>query len=433
MEIRESLTGVAMPKDKRKTIVVLEPYPKKSTQQQPSKEQEEQQPPVEQNAVTQDKDKRTKENPPFICPVCDAIITEDGDDVTGDDAVYCEGICDTWMHRKCVGMSKIVFDNLGGSNDPYLCPTCVISKQSKEISKLRVLVKSLTSELSSLKNLAPKITDLENKLLSTQESDGNNRHPGNSSAPSVMTHHEQPSSIIKQKPKPVSISPNGQVTDKPTIPPRPSQVTPDKKFNLIFYGITESPINTPRTNRQQHDIQNILSVLSTVDSSLTSSSIKDFHRLGKFSASKPSPRPILVKFLRTFEVAYVLSKRSLLEPPITIKPDLSRDERASKAAFLKERYNLAQGGVDRKSVKLRNGHIYVDNTLYGKLEKSNNGYYTVIRVSTLLVSSQGTTGDNISNPTQHTPGDNNSNPTQSSSNNVDDAVSMELQNDSPSR
>ena len=39
----------------------------------------------------------------------------------------------------------------------------------------------------------------------------------------------------------------------------------------------------------------------------------------------------------------------------------------NEPAFLKERYNLAQGGVDRKSVKLRNGHIYVDNTLYGKL------------------------------------------------------------------
>ena len=72
-----------------------------------------------------DADKRAKENPPSVCLVCDVVINEDGDDVTGDDAVFCEGICDTWMHRKCVGMS--VFDNLGGSNNPYLCPTCMIS------------------------------------------------------------------------------------------------------------------------------------------------------------------------------------------------------------------------------------------------------------------------------------------------------------------
>ena len=117
--------------------------------------------------------------------------------------------------------------------------------------------------------------------------------------------------------------------------------------------------------------------------------------MGKFSASKPSPRPILVKFLRTFEVEYVLSKRSLLEHPASIKPDMPRDERASEAAFLKERWSLAQRGVDRKSIKLRNGHIYIDNTLYGKLEKSNNGFYTVIRTSTQSTSTQGTTGDNI--------------------------------------
>ena len=82
---------------------------------------------------------------------------------------------------------------------------------------------------------------------------------------------------------------NKQVTDKSTIPPKPPQITPEKKFDLIFYGITESPVNTPRTNHQQYDLQNILSALSTIDSSLTSSLIKDFHRLGKFSASKPSP------------------------------------------------------------------------------------------------------------------------------------------------
>ena len=77
----------------------------------------------------------------------------------------------------------------------------------------------------------------------------------------------------------------------------------------------------------------------------------------------------------TFEVEYVLSKRSLLEHPAFIKPDMPRDERASEAAFLKERWSLAQRGVDRKSIKLRNGHIYIDNTLYGKLEKSNNAAF----------------------------------------------------------
>ena len=58
---------------------------------------------------------------------------------------------------------------------------------------------------------------------------------------------------------------------------------------------------------------------------------------------------------------------------------MSKDERASEAAFLKERWNLIQEGTERKSIKLRNNEIYINNKLHGRLEKSNNGYYTVTR------------------------------------------------------
>jgi len=44
-----------------------------------------------------------------------------------------------------------------------------------------------------------------------------------------------------------------------------------------------------------------------------------------------------VKFLCTFEVQYVLLKRNLLQHPVSVKSDMSRDEQASEAAFLKER------------------------------------------------------------------------------------------------
>ena len=58
---------------------------------------------------------------------------------------------------------------------------------------------------------------------------------------------------------------------------------------------------------------------------------------------------------------------------------MSRDERASEAAFLKERWSLIQDGIDHKSIKPRSYEIYV-NELHGRLEKSNNGYYTVTHV-----------------------------------------------------
>lgn len=69
---------------------------------------------------------------------------------------------------------------------------------------------------------------------------------------------------------------------------------------------------------------------------------------------------------------------------------MSRDERASKAAFLKERWNLIQEGIDRKAIRLRNNEIHVNNKLHGSLEKSSNGFYTV---SHTMDPTQDTVGD----------------------------------------
>ena len=71
------------------------------------------------NTPTKDAEKRTKENEPLICPVCDAVIVEDTDNETDDDAVFCEGICQAWIHQKCVSMSKVVYEKVGKSDDPY--------------------------------------------------------------------------------------------------------------------------------------------------------------------------------------------------------------------------------------------------------------------------------------------------------------------------
>ena len=75
------------------------------------------------NTPTKDAEKRTKENEPLICPVCDVVITENTDNGTDNDALFCEG---TWIYRKCVGMSRVVYQKLGNSDDPYICPNCVI-------------------------------------------------------------------------------------------------------------------------------------------------------------------------------------------------------------------------------------------------------------------------------------------------------------------
>ena len=48
------------------------------------------------------------------CPICDDLIEERSEMTPGHDAIHCDGICDSWLHRRCTGLSKSAF--LSASN-----------------------------------------------------------------------------------------------------------------------------------------------------------------------------------------------------------------------------------------------------------------------------------------------------------------------------
>jgi len=65
---------------------------------------------------------------PSNCPVCEQLIrepSEDGKDL-GDEALYCEGTCETWYHRRCVGISKHAYNIASESDNPFIvdCFVC---------------------------------------------------------------------------------------------------------------------------------------------------------------------------------------------------------------------------------------------------------------------------------------------------------------------
>jgi len=41
--------------------------------------------------------KKSKRN--SACPICDEVIKDATKHGKGDDAIYCEGYCDAWIHR----------------------------------------------------------------------------------------------------------------------------------------------------------------------------------------------------------------------------------------------------------------------------------------------------------------------------------------------
>ena len=63
------------------------------------------------------------------------VVVQNGDDISdkGGDAVFCEGICQAWIYRRCLGLSKKLYDNLGRSNYPFCVFIVRYTNNSKKL------------------------------------------------------------------------------------------------------------------------------------------------------------------------------------------------------------------------------------------------------------------------------------------------------------
>jgi len=102
------------------------------------------------NSPLQKKSKNVKTNSETDCLVCEEPILESGEHCEGDEAVFCEGDCQGWIHRKCGGMTHSAFNKLGESDTSYLFSQCMLANQNKEISKLTNIIRDLNASIVSL-------------------------------------------------------------------------------------------------------------------------------------------------------------------------------------------------------------------------------------------------------------------------------------------
>ena len=102
---------------------------------------------------------------------------------------------------------------------------------------------------------------------------------------------------------------------------------------MSVYGIQECPKGTLKHAWSESDLKSVVSVLSKIDNSVKSQSIKDVYRLGRFNSNPKHPRPILVQFIRAADASSVLSKKGSLNHPLVIKPDLSPEENIEILSF----------------------------------------------------------------------------------------------------
>ena len=64
--------------------------------------------------------------------------------------MFCDGVCNTWLHRGCAGLSKPAFKKIAASNDPFYCPHCSLAQHKNEIDALKAVIEKLSSDLLSI-------------------------------------------------------------------------------------------------------------------------------------------------------------------------------------------------------------------------------------------------------------------------------------------
>ena len=57
-----------------------------------------------------------------VCPICNESILDTVKTKKGHDATFCEGIRDSWLHRRCAGLSQSAFAELQNSTESFHCP-----------------------------------------------------------------------------------------------------------------------------------------------------------------------------------------------------------------------------------------------------------------------------------------------------------------------
>jgi len=289
----------------------------------------------------------------IICPICLDPIIDATEDNEGQEAIFCESRCDAWLHRQCAGLSQSLYKVYQDGDDPFHCPHCRLSIQEHLLQDMKSTIESLSKQVSELKAEIPQLRNTVDSPSSVNESHGEISQPSNGGSSESNTTRSMPRSKTN--------------TSKETV----IKGDDDRKYNVVIYGIRECDKGTNRSERLNHDLHNVKSIISEGDNSISPLSIWDLLRLGKYREQAQRPRPILVKLTRTIDVSTLLIKAKSLPKGVNIKPDMTREERLTESILLKERWSLIQSGLNRRAIKIRSNKIFVINKLHGQVVNSS--------------------------------------------------------------
>lgn len=148
----------------------------------------------------------------------------------------------------------------------------------------------------------------------------------------------------------------------PLLPPRSSPPLSRRKGVLclllivspfiILFGLAECEHGLTRLNRCLHEYDLVSSVINSLQYRSNSITVVDCRRLGKYDSNCSRPRPILAKLGRPIDVLGVLANKKELTGGVSIRADLSKQERAAERLLLGERWKLIQSGISQGDLKI---------------------------------------------------------------------------------
>ena len=176
------------------------------------------------------------------CTICLKPIIDHSEVTEGEDSIFCEGLCQQWIHRTCAGLPDPAFDLIRSLDQNFYCFLCSMACHTSELKALRSTIESLSKDLTELRAIIetpPSLPPTVSNQMSYSE---------------VVTGiHQQaippPSSDNLYPKPPAAMPPRGRTLD---------HLPTERKFNLIISGLAECPNGTPLATRASMDEDSIV-------------------------------------------------------------------------------------------------------------------------------------------------------------------------------
>ena len=122
--------------------------------------------------------------------------------------------------------------------------------------------------------------------------------------------------------------------------------------NLVICGIPECKKGISKHLGLSNSLSFVTNALNSVDPIMGDYSIKDCHKLGKYSTHTCHAQPILVKFNQTSEVSRILYK-GVVACPILSSLNLIWHWTKSTRSTSSQRWQLMHSGISRKVIRIQ--------------------------------------------------------------------------------